>query len=122
VITLSLSRDVELAVRNPTGCCEQTSAPIHPGGKDQHVEMNLRPGRVSLVCTDQKTGGARAGVQAILDGQPVELGKWNSVPFGNTVDMSRHVKVEFIGDGIDNTPKQATVKAGQPTTVECVAK
>jgi serine/threonine-protein kinase len=118
-IAITLDHDARLNVRNRSGRFAPNAQVIHPG---DHVTVSMLvvPGYVIPSCTDPKTGKSYGGVT--IDGQSADLGKKFPIVFGDRLETSKSVTVQFIGDGLDITPVMKTVEAGSETKVECVRR
>jgi hypothetical protein len=73
-------------------------------------------------CSDNPAAEVRIGG---LTGNPdrvsVSLGRAVTIPFGDSIDETRTVEVEFLGDRVDPTPIKVTVEAGKTREVQCLA-
>jgi tetratricopeptide (TPR) repeat protein len=113
VIRVELAADTEVHVFNLTKCCQEESEIVHPGA-DVTIVMPYLPGRVIPTCPVHLAAEVRIG------GVTADLGAPFSVPIGDSIDETRTVAVEFLGDRVDPTPIKVTVEAGKLREVQCL--
>jgi len=114
LIALTLEHDTRLVVRNRTGCCQEEGDDIHPGD-DATIALSFLPAHIIPKCSVP-----RVAVQ--VDGTGASVGERFAILFGKTIDTSKQVKVEFLGEHVDPTPLTVTVHASQDQEVACVPR
>jgi len=65
-------------------------------------------------CPENPTAEVR------IDRRSTDLGHTFSIPIGDSIDETKVVEVEFLGDRIDPTPIKVTVEAGKTREVKCI--
>ena len=113
VIRIELPAETEVHVYNLTKCCQEESQIIRPGA-DVTIVMPYLPGRVLPRCAVNLAAEVR------IDGVTADLGTPFSIPIGDSIDETRAVSVEFLGERIDQTPIKTTVEAGKLREVQCL--
>jgi len=113
VIRIDLAAETEVHVFNPTKCCQEESEIVRPGA-DVTIVMPYLPGRVLTRCAANLAAEVRIG------GVTADLGAPFSVPIGDSIDETKTVAVEFLGDRVDPTPIKVIVEAGKLREVQCL--
>jgi hypothetical protein len=113
VIRIDLAGETEIHVFNLTKCCQEESEVVRPGA-DVTIVMPYLPGRVIPRCTTNLAAEVRIG------GVTADLGAPFSVPIGDSIDETKVVAVEFLGERVDPTPLKVTVEAGKLREVKCL--
>jgi serine/threonine-protein kinase len=113
VIRTELTAETEVHVFNLTKCCQEESQIVKPGA-DVTIVMPYLPGRVLPRCAVNLAAEVR------IDGVAADLGAPFSVPIGDSIDETRTVTVDFLGERIDQTPIKVTVEAGKLREVQCL--
>jgi tRNA A-37 threonylcarbamoyl transferase component Bud32 len=113
VIRIDLAAETEVHVFNLTKCCQEESEVVRPGA-DVTIVMPYLPGRVLPRCAANPAAEVRIG------GVTADLGAPFSVPIGDSIDETKTVAVEFLGDRVDPTPLKVTVEAGKMREVQCL--
>ena len=113
VIRVELAADTEIHVFSLTKCCQEESKVVRPGA-DETIVMPYLPGRVLPSCPENPIAEVRIGRRS------TDLGHTFSIPIGDSIDETKVVEVEFLGDRIDPTPIKVTVEAGKTREVKCI--
>jgi tRNA A-37 threonylcarbamoyl transferase component Bud32 len=113
VIRTDLVAETEVHVFNLTKCCQEESQ-IVPPGADVTIVMPYLPGRVLPRCA------VNAAAEVRIEGVTADLGVPFSIPIGDSIDETRSVTVEFLGERIDQSPLKVTVEAGKLREVQCL--
>jgi len=113
VIRIELAAETEVHVYNLTKCCQEESQIVQPGA-DVTIVMPYLPGRVLPRCA------VNAAAEVRIDGVTANLGAPFSIPIGDSIDETRIVTVEFLGERIDQSPIRVTVEAGKMREVQCL--
>ncbi len=113
VIRIELPAETEVHVYNLTKCCQEESQIVQPGA-DVTIVMPYLPGRVLPRCA------VNAAAEVRIDGVTANLGAPFSIPIGDSIDETRIVAVEFLGERIDQSPIRVTVEAGKMREVQCL--
>ncbi len=113
VIRVDLATDAEVRVFNMSKCCQEESEVVKPGA-DVTIVMPYLPGRVLPRCAANPAAEVRIG------GVTADLGAPFSVPIGDSIDETKIVTVEFLGERVDPTPIKVTVEAGKMREVQCL--
>jgi hypothetical protein len=112
VIRIELAAETEVHVFNLTKCCQEESQIVSPG-TDVTIVMPYLPGRVLPRCAVNLAAEVR------IDGTTADLNAPFSIPIGDSIDETRTVTVEFLGERIDQAPIKVTVEAGKLREVQC---
>lgn len=112
VIRIELATEAEVHVFNATKCCQEESQLVKPGA-DVTIVMPYLPGRVIPRCAENPAAEVRIG------GVSADLGAAFSVPIGESIDETKAVVVEFLGERVDPAPIKVTVEAGKTREVKC---
>jgi hypothetical protein len=93
-------------------CCESTSETIRADqdGKTVAVSLGFLPARITPRCE-------QGDVRVVIDDRTARLDKVQQIPFGDTLQTSKTVKVEFIGETIDT--QEITVTYAEEREVTC---
>ncbi len=113
VIWVDLVAETEVRAFNVSKCCQEESQVVKPGA-DVTIVMPYLPGRVLPRCA------ANLAVEVRIGGVTADLGTPFSVPIGDSVDETKLVAVEFLGERVDPTPINITVEAGKTREVQCL--
>jgi eukaryotic-like serine/threonine-protein kinase len=113
VIRIELAAETEIHVYNLTKCCQEESQVVKPGA-DVTIVMPYLPGRLLPRCAVNLAAEVR------IDGVAADLGAPFSIPIGDSIDETRTVTVDFLGERIDPTPIKVTVEAGKMREVQCL--
>ncbi len=113
VIWVDLVAETEVRAFNVSKCCQEESQVVKPGA-DVTIVMPYLPGRVLPRCA------ANLAVEVRIGGVTADLGTPFSVPICDSVDETKLVAVEFLGERVDPTPINITVEAGKTREVQCL--
>ena len=110
-IELALTQDAEIQVRNASGCCEPKAMTLRPG-IDVTITTSFLPATIVATCAIETA-------KVSIDGQPARLEQGHPIPFENSLDGTRIIKVQFFGEGVDPTPISEKVKYKDKKVVKC---
>jgi tRNA A-37 threonylcarbamoyl transferase component Bud32 len=113
VVWVDLVAETEVHAFNVSKCCQEESKLVEPGA-DVTIVMPYLPGRVLPRCA------ANLATEVRIGGVTADLGTPFSVPIGDSIDETKTVAVEFLGERVDPTPIKVTVEAGKMREVECL--
>jgi eukaryotic-like serine/threonine-protein kinase len=113
VVWVDLVAETEVHAFNVSKCCQEESKLVKPGA-DVTIVMPYLPGRVLPRCA------ANLATEVRIGGVTADLGTPFSVPIGDSIDETKTVAVEFLGERVDPTPVKVTVEAGKMREVECL--
>jgi len=110
-IEIPIAGELSITARNDA-CCESETRTLHlsDAGKTVPLYLAFLPGRVIPHCDTPN-------VQVTIDGRSARLDQPWVIAFGGSTQMQRTVKVEFVGDTIDE--QRVTVMANQTLDVKC---
>ncbi|HEY0189729.1 MAG TPA: protein kinase [Kofleriaceae bacterium] len=114
IIHVELAGEAEVHVFSLSKCCQEESKLVRPGS-DTTIVMPYLPGRVVPICPMNPAADVR------IAGRSANLGAPFSIVFGDSLDETKPVEVEFLGDHLDPTPVKVTAEAGKTREVRCVA-
>jgi hypothetical protein len=116
VISTALDADTMLHVRNR--CCQQEDRVVKPGATAQtaSIALTLMPGHLKPTCDVRDF----EKIHVAINNSPATLGESVTIPFDNTTDTVKSIKVEFLNsEYIVTGPIVQRVSPGEDVEVKC---
>ncbi|MCX5747944.1 MAG: serine/threonine-protein kinase [Proteobacteria bacterium] len=114
--TVSLDHEVDIEVRDTSGCCVAQQERIRPGQASANIQLAWAMANIVAEC-------ALPGVSAFtVDGTRFPMGVKPPIEIGSGTFNTKRVKVAFIGDRVATQAQDVDVTAGKSTKVTCVSR
>jgi len=111
-LTITIAADTNVDVRNKSGCCQDESRTFKPGEASVILTTSFLPAQLEFECAIPDT-------RVLVDGESKRIDKATTITFENATQPTKAVKVEFLGEKVDPTPKLVPLTANKTAKVKC---
>ena len=111
-VTITIVTDTNVDVRNKSGCCQDESRTFKPGEASVILTTSFLPAQLEFECAIPDT-------RVLVDGESKRIDKATTITFENATQPTKAVKVEFLGEKVDPTPKLVPLTANKTAKVKC---
>ena len=111
-VTITIAADTNVDVRNKSGCCQDESRTFKPGEASVILTTSFLPAQLEFECAIPDT-------RVLVDGESKRIDKATTITFENATQPTKAVKVEFLGEKVDPTPKLVPLTANKTAKVKC---
>lgn len=112
LVTISIAVKTTVEVRNLSGCCQAESRTLEPGDAKVDITTGYLPATLVFECPIE-------GTSVEVDKESARIDKPRTVTFERTLQRTKSVEVQFLGEKVDPKKKLVQVEANKTAKVTC---